>query len=315
MKRSGCLLSPLPYPLSAMKRRQFLGAAALGAGALATKLPLHAQETAKKDLPPVPLVQLTKDVQCSRIGFGTGMRGGNRQANLTRLGQKAGVELLRFAYDHGVRLFDCADLYGTHWMLAEALAGKPRDSYTIITKLWVRPGGIPEKERLGADELVPRFLKELKTDYVDIAQLHCMDKDDWPTEYAPYMEQLEALKKKGVVRALGISSHSNIATERASKTPWSDVVHIRINSEGMNMDGPKDDAAARVAETVRTARLCKNAGQGVIAMKVVGEGKMADDPAMRKKSTEFVKNLDCVSAMIVGFEEIRHIEEFIRNGA
>jgi len=296
-----------------MKRRQFLGAAALGAGALATGFPLHAQETAKKDQPSVPLVQLTKDVKCSRVGFGTGMSGGDRRANLTRMGQKKGVELLRFAYDHGVRLFDCADLYGTHWMVAEALADKPRDSYTLVSKLWVRPGGIPEKERLSADELLSRFLRELKTDYVDVVQIHCMDKDDWSTEYAPYMEQLEILKKKGVIRAHGISSHSNVATEHASKTPWTDVVHVRLNSEGMSMDTPQNDLVAGVTETVRTAKLCKDAGVGIIAMKVVGEGRMKDNPALRKKSTDFVKSLDCVSVMIVGFEETWHIEEFIRN--
>jgi len=295
-----------------MKRRQFLGAA-IGAGALATGLRVHAQEGASpKDLPPVPLIQLTKDVKCSRVGFGTGMTGGDRRSNLTRMDHKKGIELLRFAYDHGVRLFDCADMYGTHWMLAEALDGKPRDSYTVVTKIWVRPGGIPEKERLSADELFPRFRRELKTDYIDIMQIHCMDKDDWPTEYAPYLEQLETLKKKGAIRAHGISSHANIATERASKTPWTDVVHVRINSEGIDLDGPREDPAT-VTEAVRTAKLCKEAGIGIIAMKVVGHGKLNNDPATRKKSTEFVKNLDCVGAMIVGFDEISHIEEFIRN--
>ena len=302
-------LEPLTL-ISSMKRRQFLGAA-LGAGALATSLPLHAREPAQKELPPVPLVQLTKDVKCSRIGFGTGMRGGMRQTNLTRIGWEKGIPLLRFAYDHGVRLFDCADLYGTHWMVAEALKDKPRDSYALVSKIWVRPGGIPEKERLGADELVPRYLKELKTDYIDVVQIHCMDKDNWSTEYAPYLEQLETLKKKGAIRAHGISSHSNIATEHASKTPWNDVVHIRINSEGMSMDGPKDDPAVCVAEAVRTAKLCKDAGQGIIAMKVIGEGRMKDDPAMRKKSAEFVKKH--VDVLIVGFEEISQVEEFILN--
>jgi aryl-alcohol dehydrogenase-like predicted oxidoreductase len=138
-----------------------------------------------------------------------------------------------------------------------------------------------------------------------------MDNDKWSTEYAPYMEQLEALKKKGLIRAHGISSHSNAATEHAAKTPWTDVVHIRINPEGMSMDGPKDDAAARVAETVRTAKLCKDAGVGLIAMKVIGEGRMKDDPAMRKRSAEFVKKH--VDVMIVGFEDIPQVEEFILN--
>jgi len=296
-----------------MKRRQFLGAA-LGAGALATALPLHAQEAAKKDLPPVPLVQLTKDVNCSSIGFGTGMNGGMRQTNLTRLGWEKGIPLLRFAYDHGVRLFDCADLYGTHQMVAEALKGKPRDSYTLVSKIWVLPGGIHEEERLSADKVVARFLRELKTDYLDVVQIHCMTKDNWSTEFAPYLEQLDALKKKGVIRAHGVSTHSNAATEHASTLAWTDVVHVRINSEGIDMDGPRDDAAARVAEAVRTAKLCRDAGQGVIGMKVVGQGKMKDDPAMRKRSAEFVKKH--VNVMIVGFDKDNaQIEEFIRNGA
>ena len=301
-------------PNTIMKRRQFLGTT-LGAGALVTGFHLHAQETASKDLPPVPLVQLTKDVKCSSIGFGTGMRGGMRQTNLTRMGQDKGVSLLQFAYDHGVRFFDCADLYGTHWIVAEALKGKPRDSYVLSTKIWVRPGGIPEEERLSADKLIARFLREFKpleTDYIDVVQIHCMDKDNWSVDYAPYLEQLEALKQKGMIRAHGVSTHSNIATEHAAKLSWTDVIHIRINSEGMNMDGPKDDATARVSETVRTAKLCKDASKGLIAMKVVGEGRMKDDPAMRKRSTEFVKKH--VDVMIVGFEEIQHVEEFIRNG-
>ena len=297
-----------------MKRRQFLGTT-LGAGALATGFQLHAQDAASKDLPPVPLVQLTKDVKCSSIGFGTGMRGGMRQTNLTRMGWGQGVPLLQYAYDHGVRFFDCADLYGTHSIVAEALKGKPRDSYVLGSKIWVRPGGIHEEERLSADKLVARFLRELRplqTDYIDVVQIHCMDKDNWSEDYAPYLEQLEDIKKKGMIRAHGVSTHSNIATEHASKLSWTDVVHIRINSEGMSMDGPQDDAAARVSEAVRTAKLCKDAGKGLIAMKVIGEGRMKDDPAMRKRSAEFVKKH--VDVMIVGFEEIQQVEEFIRNG-
>ncbi len=294
-----------------IKRRQFIGAATLGV--LATGLHVQGQDEVKKDLPAVPTVPLTKEIKCSRIGFGTGMRGGNRQSNLTRHGREKGLQLLHYAYDHGVRFFDCADLYGTHQIVADAMTGKPRDSYTIVSKIWVRPGGIPEKERPEADIVIARFLKELKTDYIDVLQIHCMDKADWTTTFEPIMEQLEKLKQKGMIRSHGISSHSNVATELAAKTPWTDTVHIRINSEGMNMDGPKDDAAARVAEGVRTAKLCKAAGQGIIAMKVVGEGKMAGDAALRKKSAAFVKSLDCVDVMIVGFDEIEHIAEFIEN--
>lgn len=295
-----------------MKRRDFLGVAALGVGTLATVGTLRADEA--KGFDPFEPVQLTKDIKCSRIGFGTGMTGGNRMSELTRAGWPKGIEMLRHGYDLGVRLFDCADMYGTHFVVAEAMKGKPRDSYTVVSKLWLHPtGGLPEKERLPPEETVPRLLRELRTDYIDVLQIHCMMGGNWTKDFEAAMEGMEKLKKEGKIRAHGISSHSFAATRAGTESDWCDVIHCRINSEGMNMDGPRDDAAKRVEAAVDTARKAKQAGKGIIAMKVLGEGKMSHDPELRKKSTEFVSNLDCVDVMIVGFTEKEHITEFVEN--
>ncbi|GHT10033.1 hypothetical protein FACS1894170_01540 [Planctomycetales bacterium] len=291
-----------------MKRRNFIKLTTLGAATLALNTPVtHAESIAE------PLwIQLTKDVKTTRIGFGTGMRGSQRQSDLTRAGWQKGIEMLRYAYDRGIRLFDAADLYGTHFVIAEALKDKPRDSYTVVTKVWFHNGNLPELERLDPKITVKRFLRELKTDYIDVVQLHCVLAADWVEKFADAMESMEALKKEGVIRAHGISSHSNAATDIAIKTPWCDVIHHRINSEGMNMDG-STEAAERVAEGVRLAKAAHDAGKGVIAMKVLGEGKMAHDPALRKKSTQFVAGLESIDVMIVGFTEKEHITEFLAN--
>ena len=301
-----------------MKRRDFLGLTAFAAGA-ATLAPLTGvAQTAPHLEPREPVwVPLTKEVKTTRIGFGTGMRGGDRRADLVRLGYPKAVEMLRYAYDLGIRLFDCADLYGTHDVTAEALQGKPRDSYVLVSKLWLRPGGIPEMERLSPEITVKRFLRECRTDYIDVLQIHCMDSNRWTQEFAAAMESMEKLKKEGLIRAHGVSTHSNAAVELAAETKWCDVVHVRINSEGLHMDGPNDDAAARVAEGVRVTRKAHEAGKGVIAMKVLGQGDggMPENPEMRKKSTKFVANLGCVDVMIVGFTEKDQITEFVSNVA
>ena len=44
----------------------------------------------------------------------------------------------------------------------------------IISKIWFKPGGIPEDERPDADVVIPRFLKEIGTDYIDLVLLHCV---------------------------------------------------------------------------------------------------------------------------------------------
>ena len=298
-----------------MKRRDFLGLTTLAAGA-ATLAPLTGVAQTATDLEPrEPVwVPLTKEIKTTRIGFGTGMRGAERRSDLVRLGYSKAIEMLRYAYDLGIRLFDCADLYGTHDVTAEALREKPRDSYVLVSKLWLRPGGIPELERLSPEVTVKRFLRECRTDYIDILQIHCMDSNRWTHEFASAMESMEKLKKEGLIRAHGVSTHSNAAVELAAETEWCDVVHVRINSEGLHMDGPNDDAAARVAEGVRATKKAHEAGKGIIAMKVLGQGEMPK-PETRKKSTKFVMDLGIVNTMIVGFTEKEQITEFVSNVA
>jgi len=302
-----------------MKRRDFLSLTTLAAGAAALTPFTGVAQTATPSAPIEPVwVPLTKEVKTTRIGFGTGMRGGQRRADLTRMGYPKAIELLRYAYDMGIRLFDCADMYGTHDVVAQALSGKPRDSYVLVTKCWMRPGGIPERERLPPEESIKRFIQEFGrgTEYIDVVQIHCMDSNNWTQQFSDSMESLDKAKKAGLIRAHGISSHSNAATELAAETEWCDVVHVRINSEGLAMDGQRGNAQT-VAEAVRTTKKAHDAGKGVIAMKVLGqgEGEMPNSPETRKKSTKFVMDLGSVDAMIVGFTEKEHITEFVANVA
>ena len=295
-----------------MKRRDFLGLTTVAAGTLALNpLTGFAQTTT----PPEPVepvwVPLTKDVKTTRIGFGTGMRGGNRRSDLVRAGYPKAIEMLRYAYDQGIRLFDCADMYGTHDVVSQALQGKPRDSYVLVTKCWVLPGALPETERPLPEVLIDRFLREFgpRTEYIDVVQIHCMQNNRWTRDQEAVMESLARAKKAGKIRAHGISSHSNAATELAAETDWCDVIHVRINSEGMSMDGSGE---AAVAEAVRTTKKAHDAGKGIIAMKVVGEGRM-NDIEIRRKSTKFVMDLGTVDNMIIGFTEMEQITEFIAN--
>lgn len=301
-----------------MKRRQFLGTAAAGSGALLSGSTfLAAQDNQgqnKRNKPkkpdskdPLAIVPLTEKVSCTRIGFGTGMRGSNRQSNITRMDRKEAIELLQFAYDQGVRMFDMADLYGSHDVVREALKGKPRDSYVLLSKIWEHSGGLgDDKERPSADVVVKRFLKECDVEYIDVLQIHCMMNGNWAKDHEKQMEAMAKLKEQGLIRAHGVSTHANAALETAAKTPWTDTVHVRINSEGVRMEKEVD-------EVVRLTKAVHDAGIGTIAMKVIGEGVFANDPELRKKSVNFVAALDCIDVMIVGFEKKQHVTEFIEN--
>ena len=109
--------------MSSLSRRKFMAATAGAAAYLGTV-------TAKADSAPPrpPQVPLGKTgITMLRVGQGTGMRGGNRQSNHTRMGFEKLVALLRHSYDRGITFFDMADLYGTHVYFREALRYIPRD--------------------------------------------------------------------------------------------------------------------------------------------------------------------------------------------
>jgi len=231
------------------------------------------------------------------------MHGGQRQSNQTRLGRENFQRLLRDAHDRGVRTFDLADLYGSHTYLPTAMDGLARDQYHLISKIWWNDGGIPEPERPAPDVVVARFLKELKTDYIDLLLLHCVTAPDWPEQLRPQMEALTKLKAQGKIRALGVSCHSIAALEAALLEPWVESVHTRINPYGMSMDG----SAAQVVPILKRLHA---AGKGVVGMKLIGEGRLRNDDARRDESVKFVLGLGCVDVLNVGFEKVAEIDDF-----
>lgn len=288
-----------------MKRREFLvrsiagmGGLLLGSGCISTA----GQKSANFD--PYERVPLGKTkIMVSRVGLGTGMRGGNRQSNQTRMGKEKFEALLQSSYERGVRLFDMADLYGSHPYLAGALKKMPRKDYAIVSKIWWRRGGIPEQERPEADVVVERFLKELDTDYIDLVLLHCVVSEKWPEELGTQMNILAKLKKKGLIRAHGVSCHSLAALQACVKEPWVDSVHARINAYGAKMDGPPE----KVAPVLKALH---EAGKGVVGMKLIGEGSFRDSDEKRDESVRYVLGLGTVNAMVVGFEKIEEVDDF-----
>ena len=288
-----------------MKRREFLARSIAGMGGflLSTRCKSIA-ENKPEMFDPYERVPLGKTkIKVSRIGFGTGMRGGGRQSNQTRMGREKFETLLQASYERGVRLFDAADLYGTHPYLAGALKKMPRKDYVIVSKIWWRRGGIPEKQRPDADVVIERFLKELKTNYIDLILLHCVMSEKWPDELSKQMNILAKLKKKGLIRAHGVSCHSLAALQASVKEPWIDSVHARINAYGTKMDGPPE----RVAPVLKKLH---EAGKGVVGMKLIGEGSFRNSDEKRDESVRYVLGLGCVDAMVVGFEKTEEIDDF-----
>jgi predicted aldo/keto reductase-like oxidoreductase len=288
-------------------RREFMTTLTAGAGTMVfggIVLPMPSVISAAKS-GPLHIITLGKTgIKTTMLGMGTGFNAGNRSAAIIRAGKENAVSMIRSAYDKGIRYFDCADSYGTHPYLAEALKGIPRESYTLGTKIWVTSGGIPEPERPDANIVVDRFRKELGTDYIDLVQIHCMTAPDWTTQFKRQMDLLDELKTKKIIRAHGVSVHSLEAMEAAANSQWVDVVHVRINPFGDAMDKKDPSLVVPVIEKLHKS------GKGVIGMKLIGNGKFKTDSEKINASLKFVLGLGAVDMIIVGFELPEQIDNY-----
>ncbi len=153
----------------------------------------------------------------SRIGLGTWaiggwMWGGSDDAQ--------SIETIRAALDHGVNLIDTAPVYGfgrSEEVVGQALAGR-RGRAVIATKVgleWKDGKVFRNASRARINQEIEDSLRRLRTDHIDIYQVH------WPDPKTPIEETAEAMRAlldQGKIGAIGVSNFSVEQMERFRKT-------------------------------------------------------------------------------------------------
>jgi len=281
-----------------MNRREFLTGAAAGLSAAYLTPPTFAEPLAPATLPQkfqaTDTVVLGKTgIRTSRLAMGTGTMGFGGGSNQTRSG--ALVNLLQTGYDNGLVFFDTADSYGSHPEVAEALQHIPRDKAVVMTKSDIRD----PKEAKAA---LYRYLKELKTDYIDICLIHCVTEDDWTERYRGVMDTFSEAKEKGIIRAHGVSCHSISALRAAAKSPWVEIDLVRLNPVGAHMDADPSVVIGVIKEM-------RAQGKGIVGMKILGQG------AMRTRQNEAIKfalGTGVLDAFTIGAENRQEQQDLVR---
>ena len=297
--------------MSKLSRRKFIGTVAAGAGAAlvgGVVLRGEGDVSAAVGLGPIdPSIKNPTDrvglgrsgLKVSLVGLGTGSIGYARRSNQTQLGQEAFTKLMRHALDRGVNFFDLADSYGSHPFFREAMRGVERSRYVLQTKTDSR-----DPREAAAD--VDRFLKELDTDYIDSLIIHCVTDGDWTKSYRGVMDVFSEAKRKGKVRAVGVTCHSFEALEAAVASDWVEINQVRWNPRAAHMD-------AEVERARELFRRMRARGQGMIGMKVVGQGDIVRGGRALTPAECFRFQIESgvVDAFVVGVERIEHIDELL----
>jgi pyridoxine 4-dehydrogenase len=159
----------------------------------------------------------------SRLGLGT-----SRLASLgSRLSRHESTLLIHTALDHGIRVIDTADAYGSgdsERAIGVALKGRRRDDYILITKAGLPhvalPAALSPLNQVGKKLLqftspaknfskrylvrcVQLSLKRLGTNYVDAFLLHAATTGEPDTES---WEALKEIRNQGLSRLTGVST-------------------------------------------------------------------------------------------------------------
>lgn len=233
-------------------------------------------------------------LKVSRLSFGTGTHGWGHRSEQTDLGLEGLANLLRLAYEHGVNFWDSADAYGSHPHLAKALQEVPRDAVVIATKT--------SSQTAQAAQDVERFLRELRTDVLDIVLLHFLSGADWPRRCTGAMAALSRAKEQGKVRAVGVSCHGLGALRAAAETDWVEVVLARINFAGASM-------SANPSDVVPVLERVYNSGKAIYGMKVLGCGQLVQEA---RAAMRYVFRLGTVHAITVGTSKREHLYENLK---
>ena len=206
---------------------------------------------------------------------------------IQRVEMPEATRILRRAFDAGINFYDTARGYTDSEEKLGAAFSDVRSEVILATKSFTR-------SRDGLLRDLEMSLRNLKTDYVDILQLHnpetVPDPDDPDGAYAGLMEA----KKKGMVRFAGITNHRREVAAEAIATGLFDTLQFPLNY--LSDDGDR----ALVAQ-------CDAADVGFIVMKAMSGGLITN---ARASFAWFVENHPS-AVEIWGIQRLDELEEFI----
>jgi len=210
------------------------------------------------------------------------------------------VKIINRAYELGVNYFDTATAYGpSQGFYGEAMKGW-RDKVFLATKTW-------ERSRDGSLRLLDDSLAKLKTDHLDLWQLHNlrnMEELDVIFGKGGALEAMLKARDEKIVRFLGITGHYDpvVLKEAAHRFDF-DTVLVALNAADRHHK-------SFIEEFLPTAQ-AKN--MGIIGMKVPARGRIFRKDGVRtmKEACYYTWSLP-ISTAIVGCSTIAELEENVR---
>lgn len=209
-----------------------------------------------------------------------------------RISEESGGEIILEALRQGVNFIDTAEIYKTYSHIRKAL-DRFEGEVIIATKS-------PAQTYADMEKSIELALDELGRDQIDIFLLHAARVTPAVfEERAGAFQCLVDYKEKGILKAIGLSTHVVSVVEKAAEIPKVDIIFPIVNKLGMGIVGGSID------DMLQAIRKAHAAGKGLYGMKALAGGHLITE---LKKAFDFVRNIPELSSIAVGMVKPEELE-------
>jgi len=218
-------------------------------------------------------------LEVSEVGFGA--------IPIIRLPVVDAVTVLRRAYDSGITLFDTANVYLDSEEKIGLALESVRDRLVIASKTLKR-------DRAGAEADIDLSLRRLRTDYIDLFQIHQVSLElDYQAMTGPNgaLEAVYRAKEAGKIRHIGVTSHSIEMAARLVESGLFSTIQFPFNF-----------IESRPVEDLHPA--ARKEEMGILAMKPFGGGALDNGELCFKFLRQF---RDVIP--LAGFDAVEQVDQ------
>ena len=233
-------------------------------------------------------------ITVSRAGFGVLPMGPSQLA----LPVDEGAAIIRYAYQHGINFIDTAQYYRAYPYISRALEQGGMEGLVICSKSLAA-------DYDGMMEAILEAREVLHRDVIDIFLMHEV-RSGQLEERAAAWQALQDAKAKGLVRAIGLSTHHVDITQAAASMAELDVVFPLINYAGLGIR--KGNAFATREEMMAAIAACHAAGKGIFSMKAFGGGSLT---AQYQEALDYIFAQEEIDSVMIGFGKIAEVDDLL----
>ena len=250
----------------------------------------------------------------SEIGMGT--------AYIVEADPKDAVRTVRHAFESGINYFDLAAADGTAFQTFGEALFDVRDQVMYQIHFGADYSNGTYGWTLDLDTVkrsVEQQLRTLKTDYINYGFIHCQDESsDWRTyQKNGILEYLLSMKRQGIVKHVGASSHTPCVIQEILDAGIIDMLMFSVNPAYDYHHG--EYAFGDVDERTEVYKRCEKEGVGISCMKPFSGGQLLlaktspfGEALTQYQCIRYALDKPGVLTVLPGAKSIEEIDQLIR---